>query len=289
MKRLFVIGLIITAASVLYIKSQSIAADPPHSSAQGVYCNSCHSVHNASGTSLTSDSSNANLCLSCHTSGGLANAKRLNTSMQAVPGTSGTSHSWTTVMPSIDSPNNKYGLRWTTSITNPALKQKLITYGNIVTCSVCHNQHGQGATPWDAFAPNYTGQGTGWATTGGRNFQRMSNNGNQMCEDCHYYRSPNWVTNVRTWNTNQLSHPVMKIFTTVAGRNVTDSTQFNLAPLEPSASGWAWQTGSRYQLNGGTDTNLTNNIVVDSSIQIRCLSCHGMHYTDSSAGTVDGP
>lgn len=285
MKRLFVIGLIITAASVLYIKSQSIAADPPHSSAQAIYCNSCHSVHNASGTSLTSEASNANLCLSCHTSGGVANNKRLNTAMQAIPKVSGTSHRWDAAMPLIDSPNNQYGLRWATSLTT-LIKPKLNTFGSIIPCSVCHNQHSQANTPWDAFAPGWTTVGTG----SGRNFQRISNDMNQICEDCHYYRAPATSgTDVRTWDGNKKSHPVKKIFTNDIGRNVWDTTQFNNVPLEPASANWAWQSGGRYHLNGGSDNNVTNNIVVDSSKQIRCLSCHGIHYSDSSSGTIDGP
>jgi predicted CXXCH cytochrome family protein len=125
---------------------------------------------------------------------------------------------------------------------------------------------------------------------GERHFQRVNNDITQMCEDCHYYRRAGTTgTDVRTYDGNKKSHPVFKIFTNDAGRNVTDSTQFNDAPLEPASAGWAVQTGARYQIDGGSDTNLTNNIVVDSSKQIRCLSCHGIHYTDSDSGTEDIP
>jgi predicted CXXCH cytochrome family protein len=123
-----------------------------------------------------------------------------------------------------------------------------------------------------------------------RHFQRVNNDINQMCEDCHYYRTAGRTgTDVRTYDGNKKSHPVFKIFTNDTGRNVTDPTQFNNVPFEPASAGWAVQTGARYQIDGGSDTNLTNNIVVDSSKQIRCLSCHGIHYTDSDSGTEDIP
>ncbi|MBI5675404.1 MAG: hypothetical protein HZC48_06205 [Nitrospirae bacterium] len=64
-----------------------------------------------------------------------------------------------------------------------------------------------------------------------------------------------------------------------------------VAPYEPDCKGAACaQTGApRYHLNSGTDTNSTNNIVFDSSGKMRCLSCHGMHYTDSNSSTEDKP
>jgi predicted CxxxxCH...CXXCH cytochrome family protein len=98
------------------------------------------------------------------------------------------------------------------------------------------------------------------------------------------------MTNVTVWTSMNQSHLVKKIFiSTIAGTNpdVKDRAQYNPVPLEPASANWAWQTGPRYELNAGGDTNLTNNIVLDSSGQTRCLSCHGVHYTDSSSGTVD--
>lgn len=275
---------LIIAAIFFYTINQTMAIDPPHSTVQSVQCNSCHSAHKASGTSLTNNASNANLCFSCHNVAGLASSKTLTASMQATPGTEGTSHRWDGMMPSVDSPDNVYGLRPSASLTN--FKTQLTSFGNVVTCSVCHMAHGQAKTSWDPNAPAYTGAGTG----SGRHFQRISNDINQMCEDCHYYRKAGTTgTNVRIYDGNKKSHPVVKIFTSGAGRDVSDSTQFNDAPLEPDYAGWVAQTGARYHINGGSDNNVTNNIVVDSSKQTRCLSCHGIHYTDSSAGTIDGP
>ena len=51
-------------------------------------------MHGSLGSSLTSSALNATLCQSCHVSTGIAAAKLLVNSMQAVPGTGGTSHSW---------------------------------------------------------------------------------------------------------------------------------------------------------------------------------------------------
>ncbi len=116
---------------------------------------------------------------------------------------------------------------------------------------------------------------------------------NRLCEDCHYYRTAgSGQTDVRTYDGNPKSHPVTKIFTSDNGEtpDVTDTTQFNTSPLEPSGASWAPQTGGlRYHLNGGTDTNSTNNTVLDLNGKVRCLSCHRIHYADSDATTVDAP
>lgn len=53
-----------------------------------------------------------------------------------------------------------------------------------LTCSACHNQHLQAETPFDHDAPAYGGAGTG----AGRHFQRINDETNQMCSDCHAAR-----------------------------------------------------------------------------------------------------
>lgn len=77
------------------------ASDPPHAGGAGnVQCVSCHKIHGAAGGVLNTVAGNANLCLSCHVSGGLATAKALATADQAVPSglvgatAGGTSHRW---------------------------------------------------------------------------------------------------------------------------------------------------------------------------------------------------
>lgn len=122
----------------------------------------------------------------------------------------------------------------------------------------------------------------------GKHFMRMSNDLNQMCEDCHFYRTAAQLTNVKIYDGTKKSHPVvMNISTDVSNGLLFVGT----APFEPNCKGAACaQTGSpRYNLNGGADTNSTNNIVLDSAGKIRCLSCHGVHWTDSNSSTVDKP
>lgn len=65
-----------------------------------------------------------------------------------------------------------------------------------VTCSTCHNQHSQMAEPFDPDAPAYPASGTGGE---GRHNQRLDNNLDQVCVQCHSARN---VVNA------QSSHPV---------------------------------------------------------------------------------
>jgi len=268
------------ASIVLYIKGQTFAADPPHDSSNPntnlrVYCNSCHSVHRAGGTGLTKSATNANLCLSCHVFGGMSGSmtKYLNTAMESIPGTSGTSHRWDATMPAAPSgPNSQYGLKAVSELPSGALKSRLGTYGNVITCSVCHNQHGQASTPWD---PDFASRG--------RHFQRTDNDLNQMCEACHAYRAMSY-TGARgddgsANGTKKFSHPV--------GEALNSQGYDKTAPLD--YDGTAQQTAPRYHANSAGDTNSTNNLVLDSSGKIRCLSCHRLHYVDSNGITEDAP
>ncbi len=81
------------------------ALDPPHSTTfnpPDINCEDCHILHNAPGARLTERAGNANLCQKCHVFGGLADAKALPDSVQALPrpglpkgmSPSGTSHRW---------------------------------------------------------------------------------------------------------------------------------------------------------------------------------------------------
>ncbi len=269
------------------------AIDPPHNFTSNL-CNNCHALHNAAGASLTTRANVNDLCVSCHTGSGSASAKPFDPTDQANPGVSGTSHKWSGAMPATSAPGNQYGLRAYADIANVEMKARLATFctkdtnGNCTSynlaCPVCHDPHSQSVTPWDPNAPSSYTFGSG----DGRHLQRMANDLNQLCEDCHYYRTsasaPGGVsqTDVRTWDGNKKSHPV--------NMTLTSGAAYNATPLEPAAAGWAAQTGApRYHQNGGTDTNATNNIVFDSTGKIRCLSCHGIHYTDSDSSTVDQP
>lgn len=79
------------------------AVDPPHDwPTAGLTCTDCHTPHTAPGGTLTSTAGNANLCLSCHVIGGLANSHPFYLTDQAYPWPglrsgqtpSGTSHRW---------------------------------------------------------------------------------------------------------------------------------------------------------------------------------------------------
>jgi predicted CXXCH cytochrome family protein len=74
------------------LASSGWALDPPHFQANGVNCLDCHSPHGALGGKLNIAETNPNVCMSCHTAGGLAQAKPFLSSDQALPGVSGTSH-----------------------------------------------------------------------------------------------------------------------------------------------------------------------------------------------------
>jgi predicted CXXCH cytochrome family protein len=263
------------------------ALDPPHDTSviASMGCSSCHKLHGAVGVGLTTELNNYDLCLGCHNTAPEV-TKRLPSEDQASPGISGTSHSWTATMQATgptDS-SSQYGLRAVDELSLEALKVRLGSYGNVITCSVCHDQHSQTSQPWD---PNAPGSGDG------RHLMRLPNDMNELCEDCHYYRTVgSGNTDVSNWNGGtKKSHPVVKIFTSDNGEtpDVTDSASFMTSPAEPEASSWAAQTGARYHVNGGGDGNATNNFVTDANGAVRCLTCHGIHYTDSDSSTVDGP
>jgi predicted CXXCH cytochrome family protein len=317
-KRSTLIGLVILG---LFVWSGMAAGiDTPHNVAN---CQDCHMLHSSVGPGLTKDS-NANLCITCHSTGATgptsAAAKPFSDAMQAnttnnIYAMRKTSHAWNGVMPTTDNPGAAFGLRSNASLqadvsVNGALKGSLGKFGTCsvspstnttystcttaggtwtaqVVCSTCHNVHYQGMGTWDPNAPAYVANGGT-----GRHFMRAANDLNQLCEACHYYRTPASApggtsqTNVRTWDGNKKSHPIMKNTST----DTSSPLQFNAVPLEPAGASWTPQnTGPRYHVNGGTDTNTTNNIVFDANGQMRCLSCHGVHYTDSNTSTVDTP
>lgn len=66
------------------------AAEAPH----GFFCSNCHKAHNSPGASLTKEAGNFNLCNSCHQYSGSFGFPGWTTSVQAVPGLSGSSHRW---------------------------------------------------------------------------------------------------------------------------------------------------------------------------------------------------
>ncbi len=320
----------------------AFALDVPHAAPESVGCSNCHTLHNSLGSNLTNQPTNEALCKSCHTFTGTASSLPFANSDQAKPGISGTSHSWSGLMPAVSNPLNAYGLRATADLTNSAVKARVSGSGNAIICSACHDEHSQLKLPWDALAipasrgqagtatggsvntlvdtsktwtvnqwanatvkimsgadsglvrkvisntenqltfgspfPNAIAATTSYYINSNRHFMRVTNTANQLCLDCHYYRNQSDVT---TYTGTPLSHPINKALAAAK-----DPTQFFSIPLEPESAGFVPQTGTRGELNGGTDTNLKNNIVVASDLGILCLSCHDMHYTGSNDGYI---
>lgn len=101
----------------------------------------------------------------------------------------------------------------------------------------------------------------------------------QFCRDCHR----DWVMThdtdlvsgggVETWDGNFKSHPVG------VGLNANGLGYDRPTPLD--ADGLAQ--------GASTDTNPSNDLVLDASGNVQCLSCHGVHYADSNTLTVDAP
>ncbi len=298
------------------------ASDPPHDGSKNIQCLSCHQTHNAPGTTLTAVAGNVNLCLSCHMPGGLASAKALVAGNQALPapglpaGTTaaGTSHRWDsgpaghisygggaatqstgllvpqgaytgpyakTYTITITTPGNVGTARfsWTATVpgggsgtnmataTTVALDQGVsmgfvngagtsfqlndkwnlyvrpdlrapvtadlaarIQNGQIM-CSTCHNEHSQAAMPFDPAA----------RTGGSRHFQRVANDSNQMCTDCH------------------------------AARNVA------------SAAGGSHPVG--VSIPGGNFKSPAT-VPLDAAGNVRCMTCHAVHYAPATDGSL---
>ena len=219
-----------------------------------IECDSCHIGHNAPGAGLTSTAGNANLCFSCHVSGGQASDLPMLSSEQAVPGTSGVHHRWDAVTPVPGS-------------TEMAIR---LENGTTIMCSTCHDQHSQLHPPFDPSASTTPGDA-------GRHFQRVANDAHQMCLDCHSDRN---VSSVRTYTGSNLSHPVGVALP-------SGDSKFHDAPREPNGNP---QTGGpNFSGNGIGDTNSSNNLLLDASGQVQCLTCHNLHYADSDPNTEDVP
>lgn len=97
-------------------------------------------------------------------------------------------------------------------------------------------------------------------------FLRLDNAADALCYDCH---APRKVRSVRTYTGNHQSHPVD---TTFPGGGL-----FHNPPLDVDGSAQP------------SDGNTTNDFTFGAGSTMKCTTCHGVHYTDSNSGTVDGP
>ncbi|MBI5494964.1 MAG: hypothetical protein HY904_08035 [Deltaproteobacteria bacterium] len=230
---------VVAAMCVAAWSTDAAATDAPHDFATLANgCNDCHQVHNAPGLNLTKTAGNANLCMSCHASGQMASTLPFSSADQAVPRTSGSSHRWDANVVNVAA--------GATAPTNPNLR---LDTGKLM-CSTCHDPHSQANAPFD---PNAS------ATAGaaGRHLQRIANNANQACLDCH----TSWVmssVNEAAWTGANLSHP------SGVAANVADPTFF-ATPHDSTGvdqvaaiSGRATSAGTTTTLNDNTKAWVVN-------------------------------
>lgn len=140
--------------------------DPPHM-LDDLICGRCHGVDGQPGGHIGLADGQANVCLSCHTGGGMAAADSLRTSDAADPyGTNpdaadgqGTSHAWG--VPAINAEADSVG---------PASGSEMEYYldGGDIKCATCHDAHNNEA---------------------GYPFLRVNNQTDQMCKECHAPRN----------------------------------------------------------------------------------------------------
>jgi predicted CXXCH cytochrome family protein len=158
MKRSALHHLVFAAVILLAGAGTLVATDPPHDPANPNFaaaCSQCHITHRAPGLGLTTQAGNANLCKSCHATATTRAFKDWQSSDQALPGTSGTSHRW-------DASSTSAAAGATTP-TAPAMALRLES-GKLM-CSTCHDQHSAanpgGSTHASTVTKVQNGGGTG--------------------------------------------------------------------------------------------------------------------------------
>jgi len=91
-----------------------------------------------------------------------------------------------------------------------------------------------------------------------------------ICRDCHR----DWVmthSEVRTYDGGYKSHPVG------VALNANGGDYDRAVPLDGDGGA------------PGSDGNASNDLALDGSGNVHCLTCHGVHYADSNTQTVDVP
>jgi len=130
-------------------------------------------------------------------------------------------------------------------------------------CSTCHDQHSQ---------TNLSHTTLSEAGNTLRHFMRITNDGGQLCFECHSDRFPNVADpnypfdHTRTHTGGERSHPV--------GVALNQNLK-NYDRAEPLDANGAPQSAG--------DGIASNNLYLTPAGQVACLTCHGMH-----AGAADG-
>ncbi len=139
----------------------------------------------------------------------------------------------------------------------------LLTYttNGVATCSACHDEHSEVVPPFDPAALAYTGPGTGT----NRHFMRLTNNFNQLCNDCHAARA---VTNAVAG-----SHPVEIYFVADAKHKLPTRL-----PLEAGSTNLGCLTC--HQIHHGPDAD-GKLLRLVSSVAL-CNDCHTLSDTASA-------
>lgn len=99
-----------------------------------------------------------------------------------------------------------------------------------------------------------------------------NSSGSKFCRDCHR----DWTMDhnaTHTWTGTVRSHPVG------VALNANGQAYDRVTPLDGNGA---------VQGGAGADANATNNLRLDGG-RVQCLTCHGVHYTDSNTQSVDGP
>ena len=226
---------------------------PPHS-----MCNGCHINHTAPGAQLTLVGGNANLCMSCHNPAGQAYSSPMTDIMKAVPGVSGTSHSWNSL-----AVNASYQ---TNLPTNPDMLLRV--FSNEIVCSTCHDQHTSTYPP----------------------FLRTSNAEDALCLNCHTARDVKTYANNPA---NKGTHPVGIAYTP----GTDPRFQATTFPLSASnkvvcstchATHYSTSTDGNILRAATIDATCTNCHIDQAARRITthegmsCSTCHYAHETGSN-------
>ena len=241
----------------------AVAVDPATNHTE-YNCTSCHILHDAPGTGLSSVLGNALLCQSCHITNGAADAKPLvDANNIALFPSTGNSHAWDVFAEN------------TNKETLPPLNNQMLlrVVDNQIICSTCHNQHNNG--------------------NAGNPYLRMDNTGDLMCKDCHRQRNKGLYSTDNT--NNRGSHPVGITYDGADSRfnsSPSDTQLINNKVECSSCHGVHDVTGSLGLAANGNLLRTTNdeNLCQDCHNYgdhrgMTCLDCHEVHNTVD--GTID--